>query len=156
MNKTKKNQEQKLRKIFVYGTLKRGMYNSRFLPNSVIKKMEKVTTRGTLYYISSGSFPCLKLEGDNTIHGEVYTIHEKHWDRILEDVDCLEGCPTLYTRQIIKVKNKHGKEFEAWGYIFNGDYMLGREIKDGVFKGPDPYAYRNFQQSLYDYYYGDF
>lgn len=152
----RKRMEKELRNVFVYGTLKRGMYNSHFIPDAIINRIEQVTTKGRLYYVSSGSFPCLKLNGDNTIHGEMYTINKKNWKEVLKGMDDLEGCPTLYTREVIEVTNEDGKTFKAWAYIFNSEYMLGNEIPSGIFTGPDPYAYRNFQQNLYSYYYGDF
>lgn len=125
----------KLRKVFVYGTLKKGMSNSSYLPNYAIQEMEQATTKGRLYYVSSGGFPCLTLDGDNTIHGELYTIKEKHWRKIMTDMDKLEGCPHLYLREIITVKTSKGEE-RAWTYVFNAPSLLGEEIESGIFEKP--------------------
>ena len=133
----------KLRKVFVYGTLKKGMSNSSYLPNYAVQEMKQATTKGKLYYVSSGGFPCLTLDGDNTIHGELYTIKEKHWRKIMADMDKLEGCPNLYLREIIEVETSNGKE-KAWSYIFNMPELLGPEIENGIFEAPmkiDWYTY---------------
>ena len=124
-----------LRNVFVYGTLMRRMSNSRCIPNGAIEKIEEGTVTGRLYYVSSGHYPCLKLNGDNTIYGELYTIKEKHWKETLASMDALEGCPTLYTREQIKVKTKNGEK-DAWVYVFNLDEFLGEEITSGRFTGP--------------------
>ena len=50
-------------------------------------------------------------------------------------MDALESCPTLYTREQIKVKTKNGEK-DAWVYVFNLDKFLGEEITSGRFTGP--------------------
>ena len=45
-------------KIFVYGTLKRGMYNQKFIPQSMIANMWNATLDGDLYTVK-----CDYLEG---------------------------------------------------------------------------------------------
>lgn len=131
-----------LRKVFVYGTLKRGMSNERYVPNDAIEKMCEATIQGELYYINSGAYPCLKLEGSNTIYGELYTIKEKYFDFILKQMDLLEGCPDLYERKIVNVNTENGIE-QCWAYIFNLDAFLGDKIPSGRFIG------RQNKQNIY-------
>ena len=123
-----------LRKVFVYGTLKRGMSNAGYIPDYVIETMCEATTKGKLYYVNGGTYPCLKLKGDNTIYGELYSIKEKCWPIILKQMDELEGCPVLYERKKIYVNTPNGKE-ECWAYIFKMDKFLGDEIQSGKFLG---------------------
>ena len=147
-----------VKNIFVYGTLKRGMSNSKYLPNYAIKHIQKATTKGTLYYISSGAYPCLKRCGNNLIHGELISVKDKYWEEILANIDVLEGYPTFYNREIIQVINENGEKDFAWVYIFNdeNDPYLGEEIKDGNFKGERPRENTiNELQALLAYYYGD-
>lgn len=125
----------KLRKVFVYGTLKRGMSNSQYIPDYTIEKIQKGTTKGTLYYINSGAYPCLMKEGSKIVHGELYDIKHKYWKQVLEQMDILEGCPTLYRRRIVDIKTENGTE-KAWTYIFNLPEFLGEEIENGIFEGP--------------------
>lgn len=142
--------QKRITKVFVYGTLKRGMSNAQFIPNYTIKKSQKATTTGTLYYVRSGAFPCLKLRGNNTIHGELYTIEKRWWKQTLRDMDMLEGYPTLYDRKIIEVETENGKD-RCWTYVYNGEDGLGEEIITGTFTGRNPNAPK--YSSVYDYYY---
>jgi len=80
--------------VFVYGTLKKGYPNHRYLENSDF--MGNATINGTLLDI--GSFPALlpKKEGDNSqVIGEVYGIDNE----TLANLDSLEGEGIMYHRK---------------------------------------------------------
>lgn len=136
-----------LRRVFVYGTLKRGMSNSKCIPDKVIAKIAEGKTTGTLYYVCNGAFPCLKLHGNKNVYGEVYEIKPQYWDKTLERMDELEGCPMLYTREIIEVQTAEGF-VKCWAYIFNADNLLGDEIEDGIFKGRQIKNYEYFNKTF--------
>ena len=72
--------------LFVYGSLRKGMYNyerylkgkSNFVANGVVK--------GELYALHDVSYPAL-LMGDEDILGEIYEVDED----VAHDIDVLEG-----------------------------------------------------------------
>lgn len=84
-------------KIAVYGTLKRGHYNHRFLENS--KFIDKGITLDKYNMTSNGHFPYLNPDGEHQIKIELYEVTPD----VLKNLDRLEGHPTFYTRTKTKV-----------------------------------------------------
>jgi len=87
--------------IFVYGTLKRGFYNYRFLEKSNFIGTA-ITNNKYPMINSEGYFPYLINDRDRGkyIKGEVFEIN----NTTLKKLDVLEGFPDLYIRDTIDVK----------------------------------------------------
>jgi len=106
-----KNHEEKdtnNRKVFVYGTLKKGHPNSYLLETSELLGTFKTKPVFTMY--SLGMFPAISLVGKTAISGEVYSVDEDTFKRL----DILEGYPSFYNRT--KIDTTHG---EAWVYFLD-------------------------------------
>ena len=72
-------------KIFVYGTLKRGMYNQKFIPQSMIANMWNATLDGDLYTVKGATFPAvINLNSGNTVYGELYEIKDEYIEHVIE------------------------------------------------------------------------
>lgn len=106
--------------VFVYGTLKRGERNHPLVADA--SRIIPATTRGTLYDLPVG-YPCMTVEGDDTVHGEFMTF--KDLPGKLARLDRLEGYregrpaeENLYLRVPLHVTLESGGEAKAWGYIF--------------------------------------
>ncbi|MEG0549014.1 MAG: gamma-glutamylcyclotransferase family protein [Coprobacillus sp.] len=75
-----------MERIFVYGTLRKGMYNYDLYLKKENSFLQYAYVKGTLYTIQSKKYPALLLEGDSMIIGE---IHEVNQD-VLQRVDEME------------------------------------------------------------------
>lgn len=82
-----------MKKIAVYGSLRKGMYNHPLLGDSSL--LETVEVNLPFKMVSLGSFPALKM--DNELHPivvEIYEVDEPTYKR----VERLEGYPQFYDR----------------------------------------------------------
>ena len=94
------------KKIFVYGTLMKGMRNHYYLKDSTYLGVDEIEGY-TMYNI--GSYPGI-VKGSDRIKGEVYEVTQE----TLDMMDALEGEGYLYLRETINTK--YG---EAYVYVYN-------------------------------------
>lgn len=107
--KPKKEEPQIKTKVFVYGTLKKGLGNHRLLEGQTFIGKAETEPLYRLYNI--GPYPCMiAAENGNSIIGEVYEVDANTLIRL----DRLEGVPFLYDRANIKLKDGT----TAVGYLF--------------------------------------
>ncbi|GMR33114.1 hypothetical protein PMAYCL1PPCAC_03309, partial [Pristionchus mayeri] len=107
------------RLVFVYGTLKRGEPNHRFLSNA--KGIAQFIASGVLreayplVIASKYNIPFLlnKPGEGHRIHGEIYSVD----DVTMRDLDQLEGYPDLYTREEKEVEMADRSVARVWVYI---------------------------------------
>jgi len=124
------------KKIFVYGTLRQGMYNyERYLKNENSFK-QYAYVKGTLYTIQGVVYPALLLEGNAKILGEIHEISEEK----LNDIDQLEGYISQgnvdndYDKILCDIYNEQDEIIEQLPvYVFNmrkpeNQITLGRKI----------------------------
>lgn len=78
--------------VFVYGSLMRGLFNSKLLDGS--KLLGKHETDPKFKMFNLGMFPGVTGGGDTPIKGEVYEVDSE----TLNSLDILEGHPTFYKR----------------------------------------------------------
>lgn len=100
-----------LLKVFVYGTLKQGQPNHKWLTNASNGAATFISTGtttqklplviGTRYNIP---FLLNKPGTGNLIHGEVYEIDEP----MLTRLDVLEGYPDFYNREVQDIQTDNG------------------------------------------------
>ena len=114
--------------IFVYGTLKEGFGNHHFLERAL--KVGKAETSEKYGMYEMGIPFVIKHENDTTIKGEVYLVDNVTFN----NVDLLEGHPTHYRREKIKVNidyKKHTRLTSAWIYFY--PEKRGARIIDGIY-----------------------
>lgn len=113
----------KKQRVFVYGTLKSGMYfhdaylggdKSNFVGPAVTTKDYTLYVRGLPFMVRETS--------DTGVKGELYEVDES----VLASLDELEGHPIFYKRDIIEVNDKDGKKVLAWGYLYP-KFFKGKE-----------------------------
>jgi gamma-glutamylcyclotransferase (GGCT)/AIG2-like uncharacterized protein YtfP len=104
-----------MQQIFVYGTLKRGLYNHSTLADS--KFLGEVITKYRYPMINeNGYYPYLINEKNSGkyIKGELFAVSNK----IFKNLDVLEGYPILYTRDEIEL-TLDNKSVIAIAYFVN-------------------------------------
>jgi len=116
--------------LAVYGTLKENFPNYFYYLNP-----RKPIFRGIVQIpykmYSNGSFPLLfPAEENHSIHLEIFEVEEK----ILMQIDRLEGVPYLYHRTIIHLEEV---DAEVFLYVVANREPTGELIEDGVFKPKD-------------------
>lgn len=106
--------------IFVYGSLKSGHYNNRIIENEEF--VSEATTKPLYRLWNLGSYPGLTIDTETgkAIKGELWRVSPEAMVRL----DRLEGVPTLYRREYIKIE---GVKEEVQGYIFNRDVTSYKE-----------------------------
>jgi gamma-glutamylcyclotransferase (GGCT)/AIG2-like uncharacterized protein YtfP len=129
-----------MHRVFVYGTLKRGFRNHRFLEGSSFAG-EAYTL--TPYRMLDGRFPVLRDNGPDLqrVSGELFEID----DRTLAKLDDLESVGTgMYNRILIDVMPTApgAKASRAFIYIGCGDYWDKKEQKP--YRGTDDLGYLNW------------
>lgn len=86
-------------KVFVYGTLKKGRENHRWLRGSSF--IQEDTLKGASMY-SLTAFPAVVFDDKNSVvKGEVYEVEN------LDQLDRLEGYPHLYNRREVVTEQGH-------------------------------------------------
>lgn len=114
-----------MKTVFVYGSLKKGFGNHRFLSDQ--EMLGKGYVEGFEMY-SLGRFPGIK-EGQGRVVGELYRVDEDTFRAL----DRLEGHPVMYQRQLNLVTTDEGDKVEAWVYVYQGnpsdDELVGEEWK---------------------------
>lgn len=100
--------------LFVYGSLKKGFDNHKFLEKAT-KRIGKASTirKFGMFEDSFGNYPYLVPKPISKIEGELYQINRKE---ILDEIDQFEGAPDYYQREKIRVKTHRGEKI-AFVYI---------------------------------------
>ena len=107
-----------LNKIFVYGTLRKG-YGSRHGMLQEDGEFLGVAYSTNKIMYDLGAFPGV-IHSDNeedVIVGEVYTMNDPQ--ETIAYLDVIEGVPTLYRREKVRVSLENGEELTTWMYIYN-------------------------------------
>lgn len=114
--------------LFTYGTLMKGNPNDHYLRTSKylghgtidnIKLYDYVSWDDSNNYYSHYPVALDNEYGDKLI-GEVYEVP----DEMLQSLECLEGVPVLYTREVREVTMPDGITLNAFAYIGNPDTWL--------------------------------
>lgn len=119
--------------VFVYGSLKRGEYNHKWLGRSTFIKRARLA--GAEMY-SMGAYPMVILKGmrSSVVHGEVFQLDAAGLDRL----DVLEGYPSLYDRKVLTLSDGS----QAWVYYGTEDQVQGhRRISLGDWQSTPVFSY---------------
>lgn len=126
---------EKTDKIFVYGTLKTGQPRNSFLTKYGCEKIEGVATvKGTMFYSGAG-FPQLHLEdlSGGIVCGELWKIKEEYHDKLVKELDRIEGVERRVTRRATALvylgKAEHTAHVYCLGVVESGDWTLGMTKK---------------------------
>lgn len=111
--------------LFVYGTLKNGFPNHRFLGNARFLGYGKTVEPYALYMDEHPLVYARERVGP--VHGEVYKVSDDTLDR----VDGVQGHPKHYYREEVEVCLESGEHVTTWIYFFPD--KLGKLIESGVF-----------------------
>lgn len=117
--------------LFVYGTLRKGAGHPmhRVLRDGA-RYVGPATVRGALYDL--GGIPGLRLEGDGTVHGEVYALTQP--TRVLLDLDDYEG--EGYDRLQVEARVDGTGVRTAWAYLWGAPVDEGAIIASGDWLAP--------------------
>lgn len=104
-------------RVFVYGSLKTGHGNNRFLREAEL--IGKCIIRGKYKLIDLGYYPGLvqvlsDKAAESAVLGEVYKLKKEH----LDGLDMLEGHPDYYRREKVQTPWKG-----AWCYFLPSQYL---------------------------------
>lgn len=77
-------------KIFVYGTLRKGMYNYDLYLKDKNSFRSYGYVKGTLMTLKDRKYPALLLEGNDYILGEIHEVDEEFVSS-LDDLECYFG-----------------------------------------------------------------
>ncbi len=131
-----------LLRVFVYGTLKRGFFNSHLLSRSSNFLGEGFSREKFLLFIGGryaipyilpreqSRFNVKEYPGYR-IQGEVWSVSKE----TLKDLDDLEGVPAHYTRESVQV-DMGGRIMDCFLYLMNQNFMndlLAKEIHQPLF-----------------------
>lgn len=107
-------------KVFVYGTLKRGLYNHRLLDRGNARFIGEARTKekGFAMLLAKAGYPYLvrTTEDARVIDGELYAVD----DATLEHLDVLEEIATgMYSREVMTVEllGEPSREEDAYFYL---------------------------------------
>ncbi|MBE9609657.1 gamma-glutamylcyclotransferase family protein [Chitinilyticum piscinae] len=112
--------------VLVYGTLKRGGWNHRWLGNATFLGEAETIDWYTLY-AESGVPHLVRDEASYPVRGELYLLDYA----TLLDLDELEGHPLEYRREQVPVRGPSGEELLAW--IYFAGQPRGNRLRQGVF-----------------------
>ena len=130
---------EKINHMFVYGTLKEGRPLDRSLFAETRKSVREAAITGKIYNL--GSYPGIRLEGDEEVHGEVHEFRAKDMATILSIMDSIEGYregrdekQNLYNRRSVTAVTKDGEKVTVYVYEYGREIPEDRRLKDGVWE----------------------
>lgn len=120
-------------KVFVYGTLLKGMVRANVL--STARLLDHGFIQASLHDL--GDYPSISSSNDSQVFGEIYEIDAE----ILSILDKIEGFSpknvqqSLYIRRQVVVKGiTMNCNHDAWTYFFNGDLSNKNIITSGDYR----------------------
>jgi gamma-glutamylcyclotransferase (GGCT)/AIG2-like uncharacterized protein YtfP len=127
-------QVEKYLPVFVYGTLRKGFGNYRGLLEGYTEREEYATISGSLHPVGSltgTGIPGILRSDIHKVTGEVMYIPEDIYERIMYDLDCLEGNGSMYNREEVTATLNSGEQVQVWTYFWMRPDSLGLVIEHG-------------------------
>jgi len=119
-------------RIFVYGSLMRGMSNHRLIMNGHFLQEDATPPYYTL--LDLGAFPAVITQGITAVYGELYEVNKD----ILKNLDTLEGHPQFYRRTPIQLASGQHAEIyllnlkvPPYRVIASGDWRQRANLHEG-------------------------
>ena len=116
------SKEEKVERVFVYGSLRSDMFNYKTHLEGKVKENVKGTIEGDLFHIENKEYPAV-VPGDGEVVGELMTFND--FESTLKDLDELEAYEegkeneNEYNRKIVNVKISEGTVIKAYYYEYN-------------------------------------
>ena len=118
-----------------------GCTNHHVIGTEAIERIVRAKMQNVdLYMYHKSYFPCM-VAGQGEVIGELITIKEHAFEKIIARMDRLEGYITpnnpknFYDRVIMQAEDEQGERIGAYCYIYNANNgQLGEKITDGDFK----------------------
>jgi gamma-glutamylcyclotransferase (GGCT)/AIG2-like uncharacterized protein YtfP len=106
--------------VFVYGTLRSGQPNARYLRQGCTDRRPAVLFDHALYG-RTWVYPYATPASGHQVHGELVHIDDMEWATVLASLDRLEGyrpgrSTNHYDRRLVDVHHRHGAS-PAWVYV---------------------------------------
>lgn len=130
-----------MQKIFVYGSLRKGMSNYDIYLKGKDSYLCDAYVLGTLYIVRPGEYPALLLEGNQRIVGEIHEVS----DECMKEIDQLEeyisegNSHNEYDKVICDIYDSQDQLIERLPvYVYNmrntlNQQLLGEIIESGDF-----------------------
>lgn len=129
-----------MNKVFVYGTLRKGMYNYERYFKGYVRSVTSGYVKGTLYTIQGKQYPAL-VTGEDMIAGEIIEL-EEHFD--MTAVDEMEGyygdgnLENEYHKELCDIYDIQGTIIDRLPvYRYNMDHPLQKELLGHVIEECD-------------------
>lgn len=118
-------------KVFVYGSLRSGMFNYEKLLKGKVKGLESGTVCGKLFHIENKGYPAV-ICGDSKIVGELMEF--KDFKKTLRELDELENYNeedknSEYIREVVEVSLENGTKEKAYFYRYNKEADINKVDK---------------------------
>lgn len=118
-------------KVFVYGSLRSGMFNYEKLLKGKVKGLESGTVCGKLFHIENKGYPAV-ICGDSKIVGELMEL--KDFKKTLRELDELENYNeednnSEYIREVVEVSLENGTKEKAYFYKYNKKADINKKDK---------------------------
>ena len=118
-------------KIFVYGTLRKGVYNyERYLKGKDTYRYNGYI-KGSLKTIKEKIYPAFLPEGSNLVIGEIHEVDETA-AKTLDELECYFGKnnpDNEYNKELLDVYNQDGEKIDqAYVYVFNMTNPINKTI----------------------------
>ncbi|MFV0479008.1 MAG: gamma-glutamylcyclotransferase [Anaerorhabdus sp.] len=128
-------------KIFVYGTLRKGMRNYNTYLLGRVSSHQEAYVRGKLYSIKGKDYPAL-VEGNDLILGEILDIDDDQ--NLLQELDKMEGyngegnLSNEYNRQLMSIVDQNENFLgNYFVYCYNMDNPTQKDLLDEVIEEND-------------------
>lgn len=133
-------------KIFVYGTLRKGMYNYDLYLKDKNSFRSYGYVKGTLMTLKDRKYPALLLEGNDYILGEIHEVDEKFVSS-LDDLECYFGENDIrneYNKIMCDIYNDKKNIIEQIPvYVYNDRNSNFASLLDKVIENGDFVEYVN-------------
>jgi gamma-glutamylcyclotransferase (GGCT)/AIG2-like uncharacterized protein YtfP len=121
-------------KVFVYGTLKRGHGNNVLILESENSMFLGSGTTNGNYFMTESGVPFAHKDVETIPHaplapirGEVFEVD----DSTLFHLDCLEGHPDWYKREVVTIDMDGEYQVDAWVYFNEESHGRLVELNEG-------------------------
>lgn len=127
-------------KIFVYGTLRKGMYNHDLYlkDKNIFKGIGFI--KGKLMTLKDKNYPALLLEGDDLILGEIYEVDRNIVD-LLDELESYFGENNLdneYNKIVCDIFSDDGKNIDRIPvYVYNTNNPVNMMLLNEVISNGD-------------------
>jgi gamma-glutamylcyclotransferase (GGCT)/AIG2-like uncharacterized protein YtfP len=112
--------------VFVYGSLREGLYNYQRCLTGRVEKMIPAQLKGYELYSVYGSYPAMvQSQPQDEVTGELMILKEDQYEDTMATLDRLEGYRegddrhSMYLRQVKEVLLENGQYVEAYVYVWN-------------------------------------